>query len=159
MAGLGRPCWGSEKRERVSFTLPPRIIQWLKTESESLKLSRSQFLESLIVSRKLKKPKIKSDFPILVPSDEIRDFCIRNNILELKVFGSLLTDNFNSESDIDLLVKFLDDHHPSLFDMVRMERGLSKIFNNHKVDLKTSGELSRYFRDEVLRSAKMIYAA
>ena len=41
----------------------------------------------------------------------------------------------------------------------RMERELSEILGNRKVDLRTPQELSKYFRDEVLAQAEVQYAA
>lgn len=41
--------------------------------------------------------------------------------------------------------------------MARMENGLTKILGR-KVDLHTPGELSRYFRQEVLETAEVEYA-
>jgi uncharacterized protein len=37
------------------------------------------------------------------PQEKIRDFCRRHHIARLSLFGSVLTDNFTSEGDIDLL--------------------------------------------------------
>ena len=38
--------------------------------------------------------------------DKIRDICRQHHILSLSVFGSVLTEKFNDNSDIDLLVSF-----------------------------------------------------
>lgn len=43
--------------------------------------------------------------------------------------------------------------------MAAMERELSRMFRGRKLDLRTPGELSRYFRDEVLRTAAVQYVA
>jgi hypothetical protein len=40
-----------------------------------------------------------------------------------------------------------------------MEIELSAILNDRRVDLRTPAELSRYFRDEVLREARVLYGA
>ena len=47
---------------------------------------------------------------------------------------------------------------PGFFGLARMERELSEILGGRKVDLRTPGELSRYFRDQVLAQAKVQYA-
>jgi predicted nucleotidyltransferase len=83
-------------------------------------------------------------------------FCKKHHIVFLALFGSVLTAHFSSKSDIDILVKFEKKHTPSLFDLVDMEEELSSIVGR-KVDLKTPEDLSRYFRDEVVASAKPIY--
>ena len=82
-------------------------------------------------------------------------FCRVNSIRHLKAFGSILGDtleDFGDESDLDLLVEFEPDVRITLLDMARMERELSEL-TGFKVDLRTAGDLSRYFRQEVLQEA------
>jgi Predicted nucleotidyltransferases len=43
---------------------------------------------------------------IAIPQDKVRDFCNRNHIQKFALFGSVLRDDFGSESDIDVLVEF-----------------------------------------------------
>lgn len=74
----------------------------------------------------------------------------------LALFGSILTPHFSSTSDVDVLVSFDSKHIPTLFDLVDMESELSTIVGRH-VDLKTSKDLSPYFRNDVLSNAKIIY--
>ncbi len=62
---------------------------------------------------------------IQLPRDKIADFCKRNQIRKLSVFGSALRRDFRDDSDIDLLVEFQPGQAPSLFDLARMERELS----------------------------------
>ena len=40
-----------------------------------------------------------------------------------------------------------------------MEIELSGLFGGKKVDLRTAGDLSRYFCDEVMKTAKVQYAS
>jgi hypothetical protein len=95
---------------------------------------------------------------IRLPRDKIADFCKRNRIRKLSLFGSALKGEFRKDSDIDLLVEFHPGEAPGLFDLARMERELSKLLGGRKVDLRTPNELSRYFRDEVLSTASVQYA-
>ena len=95
---------------------------------------------------------------IQLPRDKIADFCKRNRIRKLSLFGSALKGDLRKDSDIDLLVEFQPSEFPSLLDLARMERELSKLFGGRKVDLRTPNELSRYFRDEVLATASVQYA-
>jgi len=92
---------------------------------------------------------------IQLPRDKIADFCKRNRIRKLSLFGSALKGDLRKDSDIDLLVEFQPSEFPSLLDLARMERELSKLFDGQKVDLRTPNELSRYFRDEVLATASV----
>lgn len=87
------------------------------------------------------------------------DFCRRNGIRKLAVFGSVLTERFSESSDIDVLVEFQPGQRVGYLRMAAMERELSAIFGGRKVDLRTPEELSRYFRDEVVRNAVVQYAA
>ncbi len=91
--------------------------------------------------------------------DEISSFCQNHGIKKLSIFGSALRDSFGPESDIDILVEFLPNNIPTLFDMAGMELELSKIFNDRKIDLRTKEDLSRYFRDQILQEAEVQYAA
>jgi len=96
---------------------------------------------------------------IQLPRDKLAEFCKRNRVRKLSLFGSALKGELRKDSDIDLLVEFhSDETAPSLLDLARMERELSKLLRGRKVDLRTPGELSRYFRDEVLATASVQYA-
>ena len=72
------------------------------------------------------------------------------------LFGSFAKGTTNENSDIDLLVEFDEDSEYGLLDMARMERELSEIIGK-KVDLRTPAELSKYFRDAVVKEAKIKY--
>ena len=60
---------------------------------------------------------------------------------------------------MDVLVEFQPDTRVGYLRMAAMERELSRVFGDRKIDLRTPGELSPYFRDEVLRTAAVQYAA
>ena len=94
---------------------------------------------------------------IEVPQDLISEFCKRNNIRKLALFGSVLRGDFRENSDVDVLIEFAPGHGTGYFGLARMERELSSILGR-KVDLRTPQELSRYFRDEVLSQAEIQYA-
>jgi predicted nucleotidyltransferase len=90
---------------------------------------------------------------------ELSEFCRRNSVKRLSLFGSVLTERFSESSDVDVLVEFEPDTRVGYLRMAAMERELSGVFGGRKVDLRTPGELSRYFRDEILRTASVQYAA
>jgi predicted nucleotidyltransferase len=83
-------------------------------------------------------------------------FCRSRGIRKLALFGSVLGDGFRPDSDVDVLVEFREGVVIGLIGMARIERELSDLFGR-KVDLRTEADLSRYFRDEVLRSAEALY--
>jgi len=84
--------------------------------------------------------------------EEIAAFCERNHIRKLSLFGSILTDKFRPESDIDILVEFEPENGPTMFGIIDMETELSEKLGR-KVDLRTAGELGRYFRNKVVAGA------
>ena len=94
-----------------------------------------------------------------VSHKELEEFCRRNSIRRLALFGSVLTARFSDSSDVDVLVEFQPGTRVGYLRMAAMERELSRLFGGRKVDLRTPGELSPYFRDEVLLSAAVQYAA
>lgn len=93
-----------------------------------------------------------------IPRKKIAEFCRKNHILKLSIFGSFLGGNFRPDSDIDFLVEFDPDHVPGLIRLSGMENELTEILGR-KADMRTVEDLSRYFRDEALKSAEVQYAA
>ena len=95
---------------------------------------------------------------IEVPHDRLAEFCRRHRVRRLAFFGSVLRDDFGPESDVDVLVEFHDEARVGLIGLAAMEIELTDLLGR-KVDLRTPADLSRYFRDEVLRTARTQYAA
>ena len=93
-----------------------------------------------------------------IDKEKLGEFCRRNHIVRFSVFGSVLRDDFTPESDIDVLVDFEEGQTPGLLRVARIERELSALLDNRKVDLRTYDDLSRYFRSEVLANAEVQYA-
>lgn len=92
---------------------------------------------------------------IAIPREELSEFCRRNRINRLAFFGSVLRDDFGPDSDIDVLVEFEPGHRLG-FGFVAVQDELSRILGR-RVDLNTEEDLSRYFRDEVARTALPVY--
>jgi len=91
-----------------------------------------------------------------IPKDKIAEFCRKNHIKKLALFGSILREDFRPDSDVDMLVEFEPGHHIGLLGMAGLELELSELLG-HKVDLRTAAELSRYFREEVVQTAEVQY--
>jgi len=89
----------------------------------------------------------------------LKDFCRRHAIRKLSLFGSVLKGTAEPGSDIDLLVEFEPGARPTLLSLAGMEEELSRLLGGRRVDLRTPNELSRHFRDEVLRQAEVQYVA
>jgi predicted nucleotidyltransferase len=87
----------------------------------------------------------------------IADFCRRHHIRKLALFGSVLREDFRPDSDIDVLVEFEPGQRVGLIRLAGIERELTELLGR-RVDLRKPGDLSPYFREEVLDSAEVIYA-
>jgi uncharacterized protein len=85
----------------------------------------------------------------------LENLCQRYHIQKLALFGSILRDDFNADSDLDLLVEFEPEYTPG-FGFIDLQDELSQLFKR-KVDLNTPQCLSRYFRDRVLAEAQTLY--
>jgi uncharacterized protein len=83
----------------------------------------------------------------------------RRHIRKLSLFGSTQNGSNRPDSDIDLLVEFEPGKEPGLIGLAGIELELSELLGGRKVDLRTPNDLSRYFRDEVARTALVQYAA
>lgn len=91
--------------------------------------------------------------------DALAAICRRYHIRRLSLFGSTLIGSDRPDSDVDLLVEFQPDAKPSLLTMARIEIELSPLLGGRKIDLHTAQDLSRYFREEVVRAAETQYEA
>jgi uncharacterized protein len=95
---------------------------------------------------------------IHIPEATLAEFCKQHHIRKLALFGSVLRDDFRPDSDVDVLVEFEPDSPVGLIRLAGMERELSDLLGR-QVDLRTPAELSRYFREEVVRTAEVRYVA
>ena len=93
-----------------------------------------------------------------IPAAKISDFCRRHGIARMSLFGSVLRSDFSPESDIDVLVEFQAGRAPGFIAFAGMQLELQAIIGR-RIDLRTPADLSKYFRDEVLREARLIHAA
>jgi len=94
---------------------------------------------------------------ITLSKEKIQEFCRRNLIRKLALFGSVLRDDFGPESDIDILVEFEPGARVGFFELYDLEQELSGVFGGRKVDINTPKCLSKYFRNEVLTTAEVQY--
>lgn len=94
---------------------------------------------------------------IAIDREKLAEFCQRNHIRKLSLFGSILRDDFGADSDVDVLVEFEPGHVPGLR-FFALESELSSLWGR-KVDLNTPDFLSPYFRGRVLAEAEVHYVA
>jgi uncharacterized protein len=98
---------------------------------------------------------------IEIQINQIEEFCDRWQIAEFALFGSVLRDDFRSNSDIDVMVQFHSEAHLTLFDLAEMENELKVIFQRD-IDLVTRKDITasrnHLRRNAILSSAQVIYA-
>ncbi len=96
-----------------------------------------------------------------LPMEVIAQFCDRWQVTEFALFGSVVRDDFRPDSDIDVMVQFHPEAHPTFSSLDQMEAELKTIFHR-EIDLITRQgiETSRNYlrRQEILSSAQVIYA-
>src|ERR1700694_2828577 len=95
---------------------------------------------------------------IKIPEAKIVGPCRGNGIRKLALFGSVLTSRFSDSSDVDFLVEFRPLERVGFFKLADIESELSRLLGGRRVDLRTPMDLSRYFREEVVRDALVLYA-
>ncbi|PQJ08721.1 nucleotidyltransferase [Flavipsychrobacter stenotrophus] len=88
----------------------------------------------------------------------IEKICVSHNVKKLYAFGSVLTEKFNSESDIDLIVDFdvmeVEKYADNYFDL---KFSLQDIFK-HPIDLLEEKALKNpYFRQSISQHRKVVY--
>jgi len=93
-----------------------------------------------------------------IPDDRLAALCRQYHILKLSLFGSVLRDDFDDDSDVDVLVEFEPGHTPGLA-LIRIEDEISRLLQGRKVDLVLEGALNRRLRKSILSSAEVRYAA
>lgn len=95
---------------------------------------------------------------LTVDDNVLRAFCREHGIRTLRVFGSAARNELRDDSDIDLLVEFVPGRTPGLLGVAKLELELQELLGRD-VDLRTAGDLSPYFRDEVVSNARVLYDA
>ena len=94
---------------------------------------------------------------IAIDHEVIAEFCRKHHIRKLSLFGSVLREDFRSDSDIDVLVEFDPDHVPGFIRLHFIEEELSGLLGERKVDLVTPKFLNSRIRSRVLAEAEVQY--
>lgn len=97
------------------------------------------------------------DTNIEIDTDAVAEFCRRNGIHKLSLFGSVLRDDFHEGSDVDLLVEFEPGRTPG-WEIVAMEQELSRLLGR-KADLRTAEDINRRFREKVVTEAEALFVS
>jgi predicted nucleotidyltransferase len=96
--------------------------------------------------------------PFKISAGELTEFCRRYGVRELALFGSMLNGSHDSESDIDLLVSFEPSAHVTFLTLAKTQRELETLLGK-PVDLVPKNGLKPLIREQVLASARVLYAA
>jgi predicted nucleotidyltransferase len=103
-----------------------------------------------------------SGFPVSSYLPALREFCVRWDIDELALFGSVTRSDFGPDSDVDVLVRFREGVTRSLLDYPKMQRELEALFGR-RVDVVSRRGVERSHnarrRAAILDSASTVYAA
>ena len=94
---------------------------------------------------------------LTVPEAQIASFCRQHAVRELALFGSATRDDFRPDSDVDVLIDFEPTARVGLIELERMRQELHLLFKR-EVDLVTRNGLNPRLKDEILRSARVLYA-
>ena len=100
--------------------------------------------------------------PHQLPMDAIEEFCAKWHVAEMSLFGSALRGTPTKNSDVDLMVVFVEGLEPTLSDFFRAERELGAVLGR-KADMITKAGLSSWrtpsaLRQRILDEAEVIYA-
>ncbi len=93
-----------------------------------------------------------------IPKKQLAEFCKKNYITKLSLFGSAIRDDFGPNSDVDMLVEFGPEARFGLIGFAGLELELSEILGR-KVDLNTPDCVSKYYREKVFAEAEVQYDA
>jgi predicted nucleotidyltransferase len=91
-------------------------------------------------------------------ASDIAKLCETHKVKSLYAFGSVLTDHFNSESDIDLIVDFtnieVEDYADNYFDL---KFSLQEIFKRSIDLLEEKAIKNLYFKQSVNQQRQLVY--
>lgn len=96
---------------------------------------------------------------IKVDFEKLSVFCKKWNIVEFALFGSVLRNDFNSESDVDVLVSFDQNTNISLFDLVEMQEELESFFGREVDIVEKTAIKNPYRMKNIFSNMEVLYAA
>ena len=94
--------------------------------------------------------------PPTIDRAAIAAFCRRYHIRRFSLFGSVLSDAFRPDSDVDVLVEFEPGHGVG-FEVFDLEEELSRVFGGHRIDLVNEKYLNPRLRDRILSTRSVQY--
>jgi predicted nucleotidyltransferase len=127
---------------------------------------RGKAIAALVVPESLGQPPAapptrqpRSARPLIDPK-ALGDFCARHAIKTLYLFGSVLTDRFDTDSDIDVMFE-PEGPAPGYFEQMNMSDELAELFG-HPVDLVSRSAIesstNRFRKQAILAGARVVFA-
>jgi predicted nucleotidyltransferase len=98
-------------------------------------------------------PKVRID------RQKVAELCRRYGVAELALFGSVLRDDFRADSDVDVLVSFGPEAHPSLLELVELREDLKDVFGREVDLVERAGLRNPFRRRAILSTAEVVYAS
>lgn len=93
---------------------------------------------------------------ITLSNTDLVALCHKYQIRKLAFFGSVLRDDFNQDSDVDMVVEFEPNARIGFFELIDIETELSNLIGR-KVDLNTYGSLSSRIEEKVRKQEWVLY--
>lgn len=90
---------------------------------------------------------------------KIAELCKKYRVKTLAVFGSILTDRFNDESDVDMLVNFDDDvtYHTYADNFFGLHDSLRNLFGRDVDLVDETAVRNKFFKEELDETKRLIY--
>ena len=106
--------------------------------------------------------KTSASLPFELDAPAVAEFCRKWHIAEMSLFGSVLRDDFKADSDVDVLIAYVDGHGLTRFEKLKAVDELSEIFGR-KVDMVSRSALEHWsvlpkIRSSIFSSAEVVYA-
>lgn len=95
---------------------------------------------------------------VQVDAAKLAELCRRYGVTELSLFGSAVRGDMGPESDIDIMVEFDPDARIGILKFEALAENLESLVGR-KVDLVTKSGLKPWVRPNVLKEARVVYAA
>ncbi|WP_073111161.1 nucleotidyltransferase family protein [Hymenobacter daecheongensis] len=98
--------------------------------------------------------------PLSLYSEALKHLCQQHRVRRLMVFGSVLTDGFRPDSDVDLVAEFepmpLEDYADNYF---RFKFALEEVLGRSVDLLEAQAVRNPYFRQQLEATQQLVYAA
>lgn len=94
-----------------------------------------------------------------IPAERIADFCRRWKICEFSLFGSVLRDDFDAESDVDVLVAYEPGVVWDFDDYDTMRSELEGLFGRSVDIVPERAVRNPFLRESIFENRRIIHAA